>query len=61
MQRTFSPPESTLALFLASSPLNNMRPRKPRMKFSSGFFEYCRSQSTRFRLVSKNAVLSFGK
>jgi hypothetical protein len=30
IQRTFSPPESTLAFFLTSSPLNNIRPKKPR-------------------------------
>ena len=34
MQRTFSPPESTLAFFLTSSPLNNMRPKKPRKNVS---------------------------
>jgi ATPase subunit of ABC transporter with duplicated ATPase domains len=34
IQRTFSPPESTLAFFLTSSPLNNIRPKKPRKNVS---------------------------
>src|SRR5690606_27126859 len=62
IQRTFSPPDSTLAFFSASSPENSIRPRKPRRKVSSWSCEYSRSHSTRLRLTpSKYLELSLGK
>src|SRR5699024_4119216 len=63
MQRTFSPPDSTLAFFKASSPENNILPRKLRKNVSvSSSGEYCLKQSTKGKsLFSKNAELSFGK
>ena len=62
MQRTFSPPESTLAGLYTSSPENSMRPKKPRRKVSAGSSLYWRSQSIRLPSnPSKNALLSFGK
>ena len=64
IQRTFSPPESTLAFFLTSSPLNNIRPKKPRKNVSvcSSSGAYCLNQSTRFIFTpSKNSELSLGK
>ena len=50
MQRTCSPPESTLIFLMASSPEKSMRPRKVLAKLSpSGGGANCRSHSIRFR------------
>ena len=62
IQRTFSPPLSTLAGLYTSSPENSIRPRKPRRKVSAGSSLYWRSQSIRLpSKPSKKAELSCGK
>src|SRR5699024_5568470 len=61
--RIFPPPERTFACFLASSPLNSIRPKNPLRKVSvcSSGGAYWRSQSTRLVLTpSKYLLLSFG-
>src|SRR5699024_5540058 len=61
---TFSPPESTSAFFLTSSPLNSIRPKKPLKNVSvcSSGGAYCLNQSTKFIFTpSKNSELSLGK
>ena len=55
------PPESTLALFLDSSPEKSIRPRKLRTKFSSWFWENCRIHSIKFCDDAKYFSLSLGK
>src|SRR5699024_8890566 len=63
MQRTFSPPDKTLAFFNASSPEKSIRPKNPRKNVSvSSSGAYCLSQSTSVKSTpSKNSELSFGK
>ena len=61
IQRTFSPPDKTLLVFKASSPLNNIFPKKPRINtssLSSSVFAYCLNQSTSVRSLSKYSELS---
>ena len=49
---TFSPPDSTFTSFSASSPENNILPKKLLTYVSSGSFEYFLSQSVIFSFVS---------
>ena len=61
---TFSPPESTLHDFKASSPLKSILPRKLLMNnssLSSSLFDHCLSQSTREIFFLKKELLSIGK
>ena len=49
---TFSPPDKTATFFNASSPENNILPKKLLTYVSSGSFEYCLSQSVIFKSTS---------
>ena len=49
---TFSPPDKTLTSFNASSPENNILPKKLLTYVSSGSFEYFLSHSVTFSSVS---------
>ena len=60
IQRIFSPPESTFTFFNTSSPENNIRPRKPFIYTSLPSPNWL-NQSTRFKSLSKNLVLSTGR
>ena len=57
IQRTFSPPESTLTSFSASSPENNILPSQPRIKLSVwSSLEYCLNQSINDNSLLKNSL-----
>ena len=61
MQRTLSPPDSTLTFLTPSSPPKSILPKKPRTYVTSFSGEYWVSQSTMVSSLSNSALLSLGK